>query len=135
MNQQQRQMIAYLREENRVLREQLGGRRLRLTHNQRRRLATKAKGLGRKRLCCENLNMGVKIEDQLSSIDNDKQFLKEPYLSDHIIFDQPPNPSLVNPVHRFDSLQRSPSRPEGTIAQGESSSTFHKAVILLHHSI
>ena len=50
MNQQQLQMIEYLREENRVLREQLGGRRLRLTDNQRRRLAAKAQGLGRKLL-------------------------------------------------------------------------------------
>ena len=31
-----------------MLREQLGGRRLRLNDNQRRRLATRAKGLGRK---------------------------------------------------------------------------------------
>jgi hypothetical protein len=38
----------YLREENRVLREQLDGRRLRLDDNQRRRLAVKAKALGRK---------------------------------------------------------------------------------------
>jgi hypothetical protein len=50
MNQQQLQMIEYLREENRVLREQLGDRRLRLNDDQRRRLATKAKGLGRKLL-------------------------------------------------------------------------------------
>jgi putative transposase len=50
MNQQQQQMIEYLREENRVLREQLGGRRLRFTDEQRRRLAAKAKGLGRKLL-------------------------------------------------------------------------------------
>ena len=35
---------------NRVLREQLGDRRLRLTDDQRRRLAVKAKGLGRKLL-------------------------------------------------------------------------------------
>jgi putative transposase len=35
-------------EENRVLREQLGGRRLRLTNDQRRRLAVKGKLLGRK---------------------------------------------------------------------------------------
>src|SRR3954470_8986023 len=47
-NQQQWHRIEYLREENRVLREQLGGRRLRLTDNQRRRRAAKAKGLGRK---------------------------------------------------------------------------------------
>ena len=46
--QRQLQVIDYLREENRVLREQLGGRRPRLNDNQRRRLAAKAKGLGRK---------------------------------------------------------------------------------------
>ena len=48
MNQRQLQVIDFLREENRVLREQLGDRRLRLNDDQRRRLATKAKGLGRK---------------------------------------------------------------------------------------
>src|SRR3954452_20809011 len=48
MNQQQLQAIEYLREENRVLREQLGGRRLHFSDDQRRRLAAKAKGLGRK---------------------------------------------------------------------------------------
>src|SRR6202158_5616045 len=50
MNQRQLQMIDYLREENRVLREQLGGRRVRLNDDQRRRLAAKAKGLGLKLL-------------------------------------------------------------------------------------
>src|SRR3954466_8246065 len=50
MNQHQQQIIEYLREENRVLREQLGDRRLRFTDDQRRRLAAKAKGLGRKLL-------------------------------------------------------------------------------------
>ncbi len=50
INQRQLQAIAYLREENRVLREQLGERRLRLTDDQRRGLAAKAKGLGRKLL-------------------------------------------------------------------------------------
>ena len=44
MNQRQLQVIEYLREENRVLREQLGERRLRLSDDQRRRLAAKAKG-------------------------------------------------------------------------------------------
>jgi putative transposase len=48
MNQRQVHMIDYRREENRVLREQLGGRRVRLNDEQRRRLAAKAKGLGRK---------------------------------------------------------------------------------------
>src|SRR5919202_969928 len=50
INQHQLQVIEYLREENRVLREQLGDRRLRFTDDQRRRLAAKAKGLGRKLL-------------------------------------------------------------------------------------
>jgi hypothetical protein len=50
MNQRHLQMIDYLREENRVLREQLGGGRFRLNDDQRRRLAAKAKGLGRKLL-------------------------------------------------------------------------------------
>jgi len=45
MNQNQQLAIDYLRKENRVLREQLGGQRLRLNDDQRRRLAAKAKGL------------------------------------------------------------------------------------------
>ena len=48
MNQRQLLVIDYLREENRILREQLDGRRLRLDDDQRRRLAVKAKALGRK---------------------------------------------------------------------------------------
>jgi hypothetical protein len=47
MNQRQLQVIDYLREENRVLREQLGGRRVRLDDDQRRRLAFRAKTLER----------------------------------------------------------------------------------------
>jgi transposase InsO family protein len=50
VNQHQHHVIDYLQEENRVLREQLGQRRLRLTDHQRRRLAAKGKLLGRKRL-------------------------------------------------------------------------------------
>ena len=41
-------MIEYLVEENRILREHIGKRRFRFTDNQRRRLAAKAKQLGRK---------------------------------------------------------------------------------------
>jgi putative transposase len=48
MNQKQQHAIDYLREENRVLREQLGARRLRFTDDQRRRLAAKAKLVGRR---------------------------------------------------------------------------------------
>ena len=50
MNERHLQAIDYLREENKVLREQLGGRRLRLNDDQRRRLASRAKVLGRKLL-------------------------------------------------------------------------------------
>jgi hypothetical protein len=46
----QQQVIAYLQEENHVLKAQLGQRRLRLTDTQRRRLAALAHPLGRKRL-------------------------------------------------------------------------------------
>jgi transposase InsO family protein len=46
----QQQVITYLIEENRVLKAQLGGRRLRLTDTERRHLAALAHPLGRKRL-------------------------------------------------------------------------------------
>ena len=50
MNQQQQHAIEYLREENRVLRAQLGCRQLRFTDDQRHSLAVKARLLGRKML-------------------------------------------------------------------------------------
>jgi transposase InsO family protein len=50
VNRQQQAVIDYLREENRVLRAQLQGKRLRLSDDDRRRLAVKAKVLGRKAL-------------------------------------------------------------------------------------
>src|SRR5262249_9432220 len=46
----QQQVITYLLAENRVLKAQLGGRRLRLTDTERRRLAVLAHPLGRQRL-------------------------------------------------------------------------------------
>jgi putative transposase len=46
----QQHVIAYLHEENRILKAQLDGRRLRLTDTERRRLAALAHPLGRKRL-------------------------------------------------------------------------------------
>jgi len=48
INEQQHDAIDYLREENRVLREQLRGRRLRFTDDQRVRLAAKARKVGRR---------------------------------------------------------------------------------------
>jgi putative transposase len=50
MNERQQQTIEYLREENRVLREQLGNRRMLFNDDQRRRLAVRAKGLSHKLL-------------------------------------------------------------------------------------
>ncbi len=50
LNRHQEDLIDYLREENRVLREQLGGRRLRLTDVQRLSLAVRGQKLGRRAL-------------------------------------------------------------------------------------
>jgi hypothetical protein len=50
MNRQQQAVIDYLMEENRVLKDQLEGKRLRLTNQERIRLAVKAKVLGRRLL-------------------------------------------------------------------------------------
>ena len=50
VNRGQQDIIEYLQEENRVLREQLGGERVLFTDVQRRRLAAKAKKIGRKGL-------------------------------------------------------------------------------------
>ncbi len=50
VNRHQADVISYLVEENQVLKEQMKGRRVRLTDDQRRRLAAKAKVLGRRTL-------------------------------------------------------------------------------------
>ena len=50
VNRHQEDVIAYLREENRILREQLGPGPLRLTNAQRRRLAVRGRQLGRRAL-------------------------------------------------------------------------------------
>src|SRR5687768_2185725 len=50
VNRHQQHVIEYLVEENRVLKEQVKGRRLRLTDDQRRRLAAKGRRLGRRLL-------------------------------------------------------------------------------------
>ncbi len=50
INRHQQDVIDYLVEENRVLKGQLRGKRLRLTDDERRRLAVKGKALGRKLL-------------------------------------------------------------------------------------
>src|SRR6266403_2391448 len=48
VNRHQLDVIEYLQEENRVLKERMGGQRLRFTDAERRRLARKAQALGRK---------------------------------------------------------------------------------------
>ena len=48
MKQHQQHVVAYLIEENRVLREQIGNRRIRFNDDQRRRLAAKAKKIARR---------------------------------------------------------------------------------------
>lgn len=48
LNEQQQRVIDYLKEENRILREQLGSKRILLTDDQRRRLAVLGKALGHK---------------------------------------------------------------------------------------
>src|SRR5258706_11058415 len=50
VSRQQAEVIEYLKAENLALREKLGGKRLRFTDAQRRRLARKARPLGRARL-------------------------------------------------------------------------------------
>ena len=47
LDRREREAVAYLIEENRLLRRQLGGRRLRLTDDDRRRLAARAYRVGR----------------------------------------------------------------------------------------
>src|SRR5439155_24154340 len=50
VHRQQQEVIDYLRTENQVLKEKLGKKRILLSNDQRRRLAVKAKVLGRKLL-------------------------------------------------------------------------------------
>ncbi len=48
INRQQQDVIAYIQEENRILKSKLKGKRIRFTDDERRRLAVKGKVLGRK---------------------------------------------------------------------------------------
>jgi putative transposase len=50
LNRQQQQVIDYLKEENRLLKEKLGDRKLHFSDAERRRLAERAKSLGRRAL-------------------------------------------------------------------------------------
>ena len=48
INRKQQDVIAYIQEENRILKNKLKGKRIRFTDDERRRLAVKGKVLGRK---------------------------------------------------------------------------------------
>ncbi len=61
VNRGQQDLIEYLQEENRVLREQLGAKRLLFTDVQRRRLAAKARKMG-----CKGL-FGIDVRTRLGS--------------------------------------------------------------------
>ena len=50
LNRQQQEVIDYLKEENRFLKAKLGGRKIQFTDAERRRLAVRAKAIGRKLL-------------------------------------------------------------------------------------
>ena len=50
LNRQQQEVIDYLKEENRMLKAKLGGRKIQFTDAERRRLAIRAKAVGRKLL-------------------------------------------------------------------------------------
>ena len=48
MNRHQQDVIAYIQEENRILKSKLKGKRIRFTNDERRRLAVRGKALGSK---------------------------------------------------------------------------------------
>ncbi len=50
MNRHQQDVVAYIQDENRILRSKLKGRRIRFTDDERRRLAVKGKAFGRRAL-------------------------------------------------------------------------------------
>ena len=67
LNQQQQDVIEYLQQENLVLREQLGGRRLRFNDDQHRRLAVRAKKLGRRDRKSTRLNSSHEFVSRMPS--------------------------------------------------------------------
>ena len=84
LNRHQEDLIDYLREENRVLREQIGTRPLRLTDVQRRRLAVRGKALGRRALTRVDLDRGapqdffVVLELFVPAFRSPEELLKKP---------------------------------------------------------
>ncbi len=68
VNRSQQDAIEYLQAENRVLREQLGDGRLLLTDGQRRRLARRAKVIGRKGLFELDIDGSVECGERLGGV-------------------------------------------------------------------
>ena len=54
INRHQLDVIAYIQEENKILKSKLKGKRIRFTNDERRRLAVKGKALGRRVVPPEN---------------------------------------------------------------------------------
>jgi hypothetical protein len=88
MNERQLQVIDYLREQNRVLCEQLAGRRLRLNDDQRCWLAVKANGLGRNLLA--QVDTIVTPETLMACIESGRQAHRVPQSPSHAR--RPPRP-------------------------------------------
>ena len=84
VNRQQAEAIDYLREENRVLKEQLRGKRLRLTDDQRRRLAAKGKALGRRLLGDHRENKLRSCNDRRAILSNTIRVGRERPAAGHV---------------------------------------------------
>ena len=65
LERREREALAYLIEENRLLRRQLGGRRLRLTDDDRRRLAVRAFRVGRVLICDRDTKWSAPVRARL----------------------------------------------------------------------
>src|SRR5207237_6407843 len=97
VNRHQLDVIDYLQEENRVFKERLGGRRIRFTDAERRRLARKAYALGRK------------VLNKLETLVTPDTLLRwhRPYLTDQLQFRsggsaaRPRSAGVVSDSHRF----------------------------------
>src|SRR5262245_7353901 len=131
MNQKQQYAIDYLREENRVLREQLGGRRLRFNDDQRRRLAAKAKLVGRRLL---NDIADLVMPDTLLAWPNSQNI--PPTLSDGMMvsFDEGQQLSPSAGVRNRFGQPRSPATERVPVSREPNSESPSASSIAAHRS-
>ncbi len=108
VNEHQLQVIEYLLEENRILREMLGEKRLRFTDEQRRRLAVKAKLLGRALL---NQVATIVTPDTLLRWHRQLIAMKWDYSSKH----SPGRPRIAETIRRMDNELLTPLSSAGSI--------------------